>query len=293
MKCTPVLSICIPIYNRKKKLSKLLKTIDLSENIEVVIVDDGSTDNLKNILRKKNYPIRIKYFRTNFNRGRSSALADSIKFSSGRYIILMDSDDYFLKGSVKLIISNIKKHQNIKSFVYGIQILNDNIIQNKLPPPGLKTNLLKLRADYGIKHDLKEIVRSDILKKSIYKKSYMYRRTPTSLIWFNVSGYCKSLTFDIPIVFKEYAKSGMTSLISYLKYENAEPMRDIFYEYSKSKLYDSFLFRMRSKIQFYRYSYLSKIKFKFYIGELFYILLGYVIHIFDIINYNFFKKKIL
>lgn len=288
-----ILSICIPIYNRKEKLSKLLKTIDLFSNIEIVITDDGSTDDVKSILKKKNYPFKIKYLRTNINRGRSSALADSIKFSSGKYIIIMDSDDYFLKGSINLIISNIKKYQNIKSFVYGIQTFKDKIIQNKLPPRGLKTNLLKLRADYRVKHDLKEIVRSDILKKSIYKKAYIYRRTPTSLMWFNVSSYCKSLTFDIPVVFKKYEKSGMTSLISNLKYENAEPMRDIYYKYSKSKLYNSVFFRVRSKIQFYRYSYLSKIKFKFYINELIYILIGYMIHIFDIINYNFFKKKIL
>lgn len=291
MKNLPILSICIPIYNRKKKLLKLLKTIDLFSNIEIVITDDGSTDNVKSILKKENYPFKIKYLRTNINRGRSSALADSIKFSSGKFIIIMDSDDHFLKGSINVIISNIKKHQNVKCFVYGIQTLKDKIIQNKLPPRGLKTNLLKLRADYCVKHDLKEIVRSDILKKSIYKKAYIYRRTPTSLMWFNVSSYCKSLTFDIPIVFKKYEKSGMTSLISNLKYENAKPMRDIYYKYSKSKLYNSVFFRVRSKIQFYRYSFLSKIKFKFYINQLIYILIGYMIHIFDFVNYNFFNKK--
>ena len=48
-----ILSICIPIYNRKEKLSKLLKTIDLFSNIEIVITDDGSTDDVKSILKKK------------------------------------------------------------------------------------------------------------------------------------------------------------------------------------------------------------------------------------------------
>ena len=59
MRNLPILSICIPIYNRKKKLSKLLKTIDLFSNIEIVITDDGSTDDVKSILKKKNYPFKI------------------------------------------------------------------------------------------------------------------------------------------------------------------------------------------------------------------------------------------
>lgn len=292
MKKRPILSICIPIFNRKKKLSKLLKTIDFFKNIEIVIVDDGSTDNLKSIIKKK-YLFKIKFLRTKINRGRSSALADSIKASSGKYIIIMDSDDYFVKGSISLIISNIKKNKNIKSFVYGIKTFKNKTMQNKLPPKGLKTNLLKLRADYRIKHDLKEVVRSDILKKSIYKKAYMFRRTPTSLIWFNVSNYCNSLTFDAPVVIKKYEKSGMTSQISILKYNNAEPMRDIYLKYSKSKLYNSVFFRTRSKIQFYRYSYLSKIKFKIYQSELIYIFIGYIFYIFDTINYKISKKKIV
>ena len=289
MSIKPILSICIPTYNRKKKLRYLLNSIDLFNRIEVVIIDDGSTDGIKNFLKTQKYPFVFKFYRTNVNRGRSSALADSIKFSTGTYIIIMDSDDYFLPGAINSIITTLKKHKTIKSFVFGIKTMKNRSLQKQLPPD-LETNLLKLRADFKVKGDFKEVVRADILKKCIYKKSYKFRRTPTSLMWFNVSNLCKCITVNIPIIFKAYEKTGMSSSIAKLKYENAEPMRDIYYKYSQSKLYDSIFFRVRSKILFYRYSYLSKKKFNFKLYELIYILIGYSIYIIDSINYKFVKK---
>ena len=55
MKTKPILSICIPVYNRKKKILKLLDSIDSPNNLEVVIVDDGSTDGIE----KKNFNQKI------------------------------------------------------------------------------------------------------------------------------------------------------------------------------------------------------------------------------------------
>ena len=70
------------------------------------------------------------------------------------------------------------------------------------------------------------------------------------------SGSKKSSEYDEAVV-KKYEKLGMTSMISKLKFENAEPMCDLYYKYSVSELYNSNFFRIRSKIQFYRYLYLS------------------------------------
>ena len=83
----------------------------------------------------------------------------------------------------------------------------------------------------------------------------------------------------------------MTNRISKLKYDNAEPMRDIYYEYSKSKLYKSFYFRMRSKIQFYRYSFISKVKFVFTIKDIGFIAAGYLFSNLDLIKNLLFRKN--
>jgi glycosyltransferase involved in cell wall biosynthesis len=290
MEIKPLLSICIPIFNRKNKLSKLLKSIDVYKGIEVVIIDDGSKDGVQNFLKKKIYKFKIFFSRTIKNRGRSSALADAIKYSSGKYIIIMDSDDYFLPGAINLIRQKLKIYRNIGSLIFGVKIFKNGIYINNLPPSNIKTNLLKLRADFKVKGDLKEVVRADLLKKSIYKKAYNFRRTPTSLMWFFISNITKTITINIPVIIKKYETFGMTKTISKLKFENAEPMYDLYYNYTVSNLYKSNLFRIRSKIQFYRYLFLSKKKLEIKKYEMLFILIGYSFYIYDLLFYKFYKK---
>ena len=55
MKTKPILSICIPVFNRKKKILELLKSIDSPENLEIVIFDDGSTDGIEKKIKSKNF----------------------------------------------------------------------------------------------------------------------------------------------------------------------------------------------------------------------------------------------
>ena len=48
-----LLSICIPTYNRENDLKNMLNSIKSNNDIEIVICDDGSTDNTKELVKKK------------------------------------------------------------------------------------------------------------------------------------------------------------------------------------------------------------------------------------------------
>ena len=266
-----------------------MDSIDSPNNLEVVIVDDGSTDGIEKILTKK-FKFELKFNKTN-NRGRSSALADAIKFSNGSFVIIMDSDDYFLPGGIDKIKKTIFYNKKIKSFLFGIKIKKKNFFYKQIPPNNLKSNFLKIRADYNIKGDMKEVVKSKIIKKCIYKKSYIFRRTPTSLIWECVAKKVDCLTINKSVIVKEYDNLGMTSNISNLKYENAIPMLDLFEKYSKSKLYTSKKFRIKSKIQYFRYLFISNRKIRIKLSDLIFLFLGFL-YLFDHLKYlikKFFK----
>ena len=56
-----LLSICVPTFNREKKLSRLINSIDISEGIELVICDDGSTDNTRTLLENDISNFKILY----------------------------------------------------------------------------------------------------------------------------------------------------------------------------------------------------------------------------------------
>jgi glycosyltransferase involved in cell wall biosynthesis len=285
MSLRPLLSICIPVFNRKKGLLYLLDSIVTTAKVEVIIVDDGSTDGLGKAINNKRYFFQLKYFKT-INRGRSSALADTIKHSSGQYIMIMDSDDYFLPDGIENIVKNIKFNPDIESFLFGIKVIRNGQVRKNLPPKNLLTNFIKLRADYKVKGDMKEVVSSNIIKKCIYHKSYLYRRSPTSLIWESVSKYAACLTIEKCIIVKKYNQRGMSANIGKLIYENPYPMYDLNVRYFDSGLYNSRLFRLKAKIQMYRYSLHINKKIKFIIKDFILIILGFLLFEYDKFMYS-------
>ncbi len=115
------LSIIIPIYNEEKNLKILLKKIDLIKlskiKIEIIAIDDGSTDASLLILKKFK---KIKIL-TQKNQGKGKAVQLGISKSSGDYIIIQDGD---LEYDPKDIIKMCKKINKSKKFsVYGSRYL--------------------------------------------------------------------------------------------------------------------------------------------------------------------------
>ena len=92
-------SVVIPLYNVKKYLEDALKsvinqTIGFEKNIQLILVNDGSTDKSERICLKykKLYPENIKYIYQE-NRGVSEARNEGMKYIEGKYVNFMDSDD--------------------------------------------------------------------------------------------------------------------------------------------------------------------------------------------------------
>jgi len=93
------LSVIIPVYNTSKYIEKCLNSIlnQYMNDIELIIVNDGSTDNSEEIITKwiDEYKdkIEVKYFKKE-NGGLSSARNFGVKHATGEYITFVDSDDY-------------------------------------------------------------------------------------------------------------------------------------------------------------------------------------------------------
>ncbi len=101
----PKFSVVIPAYNSGKYLSEAIESV-LSQTFqdwELLIVDDGSTDNTKNIIEgyTKRYPQKVKYFYQK-NAGTSAARNRGIKAAKGEWIAFLDADDIWLSGKLEL-----------------------------------------------------------------------------------------------------------------------------------------------------------------------------------------------
>lgn len=93
----PKVSIVVPIYNVEEYIEKCIKSLlnQTLQDIEIILVDDGSTDNSGNIAKKyaDENPNKIKYYRKE-NGGLSDARNYGIPYATGEYIAFLDSDDY-------------------------------------------------------------------------------------------------------------------------------------------------------------------------------------------------------
>jgi len=90
-------SIVVPAYNVENYIEKCLETLvnQTLQEIEIIVVNDGSTDETKNKIQKfvSNYPEKVKYLEKT-NGGLSDARNYGIPYAQGKYIGFVDSDDY-------------------------------------------------------------------------------------------------------------------------------------------------------------------------------------------------------
>ncbi len=90
----PLVSAIIPTFNRAQALEKAVASVlaQTWPNLEIIVVDDGSTDNSADLLRNR-FGSRVKVLGLPRNRGVSYARNRGIEFSRGSFIAFLDSDD--------------------------------------------------------------------------------------------------------------------------------------------------------------------------------------------------------
>lgn len=100
----PLASVVMPAYNAEKFIEKSIDSVlDQSErNFELVIVDDGSKDSTPAIISKKmSADKRIRYFRTELNKGPSHTRNYGIEQAKGEYIAFLDADDIMSRTALE------------------------------------------------------------------------------------------------------------------------------------------------------------------------------------------------
>lgn len=151
------LSVVVPVYNQENLILRALYSIPNREDIEVVIVNDGSIDKTHDKIMEFMYDKEIKlqenYFILGENKGVSNAVNIGIEESCGEYIVLLGSDDYFLPNLEKVI-----ELINGEDLIYFNLQINDGSIWkiNKENRTGYCGSVKLMRSEFirGIKNDV-------------------------------------------------------------------------------------------------------------------------------------------
>lgn len=141
-----IISVIIPAYNAEKYIGESIESV-LSQGIddlEIIVVNDGSKDNTETIVRKlreKNTNIRLI---NQENSGVSVARNNGIKNATGKWITFLDADDAIQKGSLKKIVDMNLDADIILGNYSSDRLLENNkdIVQEKLDAKVLKKAIL-------------------------------------------------------------------------------------------------------------------------------------------------------
>ena len=143
---TPILfSIVIPTYNRAHIISKTIESV-LSQSYtsyEVIIVDDGSTDNTEEVV-KKYLSDKVFYFKKR-NEERAAARNFGTLKAKGDYINWLDSDDLIYPDNLATAVEIIHKYNGPEVFVQGFDVLDSQgkVLFSSHFPLDVKTKIYK------------------------------------------------------------------------------------------------------------------------------------------------------
>ena len=124
------ISIIIPIFNKQEELEECLNSIigQTLNNIEIICIDDGSTDNSSNILKKYSRLDNRFVVLNQTNKGSAFSRNRGIKISQGKFITFVDSDDLLYDNSTLSVLYSTA-HQN-KAIICGGGIRSFTRINN-------------------------------------------------------------------------------------------------------------------------------------------------------------------
>ncbi|MDA3862086.1 MAG: glycosyltransferase family 2 protein [Melioribacteraceae bacterium] len=129
----PLVSIILPTYNRENYLKRSVDSVlnQTYKNWELIIVDDGSTDDTLSLV--KSYLNKFSNIRYFFHENRGAAYSMNIGMENGKgdYFTFLGSDDEYLANHLKLRIEYLAAHLNLDLLHSPAKIIGDEFVKDK------------------------------------------------------------------------------------------------------------------------------------------------------------------
>jgi glycosyltransferase involved in cell wall biosynthesis len=125
-------SVIIPTYECERYISLAIDSVlaQTFKDYEIIIIDDGSTDNTQNELKKYSMMNNIKIIRQS-NQGPSAARNCGIKMSSGKFIAFLDADDIWLPKKLEMQITFLRNNPLVHLVYCNAYIFKENFTWGK------------------------------------------------------------------------------------------------------------------------------------------------------------------
>lgn len=145
-----MISVCMATYNGEKFIKEQLESIlnQLGDDDEIVISDDGSTDNTITVIHSL-HDKRIKVFYNHYKHGFTRNFENALRHANGDVVFLSDQDDIWVENKVNIITELLKEYDLVihdcKTVNYELDIIQESRFDFFSIKPGFMRHLIKSR----------------------------------------------------------------------------------------------------------------------------------------------------
>ncbi len=259
-----LISVFTPAYNRAKLLPRLYESLchQTYNKFEWIIVDDGSKDETKKLVRElstnEETLFSIRYFYQE-NGGKHRAINHGVRNAKGELFFIVDSDDSLPSTALEDIVNYYKEVRGDDNFagVAGLMAHhNGEIIGSGFETDVLDTNAIDLRYKYNVSGDMAEIFRTKVLREFPFPEIENEKFSPEALTWNRIALKYKLRYFNKVIYFRDYLDGGLTDKI--VKIRMKSPVASMM-TYAELNSYDiPFVSKMKAAINYWRFRFCYK-----------------------------------
>lgn len=255
----PLLSICVPSYNRRELIYSFARDVLTTPgDFEIIVHLDGDVDGSADALSSITDP-RLKVSSSS-NAGRAHAIAHTLNQARGKFVMIYDDDDTLTQAGLATILADCAAPlpKSVCGYIYHMSSADGKRLGT---PFGVaRSNFVKLRADENVKADKKEVVLREIVNRCNTFDITAHRRVPTSLLWAKIALKYDVLCREVVVGQKSYDPDGMTARLDQLKRRDPLPMFETHRLRLEARLrgrYRSFRFAARSTLGALQYGTLA------------------------------------
>lgn len=122
MNSSPRLSVLMPVYNEIETYERAIHEVleaDIGTDIELIVVDDGSTDGTREALFSREWPDNVQLHKHDVNQGKGAAVRTALGHARGEFAAIMDADLEYDPGDLKALLPPLR--DGLSNAVFGVR----------------------------------------------------------------------------------------------------------------------------------------------------------------------------
>ena len=212
---SPTVTVFIPCYNAERFIAETIDSIlnQTFRDFEVLIIDDGSTDNSRSILEhysRKDDRIRVLFNKR--NRGVGFTRNRGIREARGKYLATMDADDIAVPFRLEKEVQFLNKHETIGIVSGGMYVIDEKGGKHRKFKNAYNSNEVKARMFFeNVIINSASMYRLDVVREHNVRYKDNFHGIEDYMFWCTLLKYTNAVILDDYLVYYRIVQNGLTS----------------------------------------------------------------------------------